>query len=176
MPAIRRRTLIRSAQAVATVSIMLTAFRYPIINDVATDLDDPPTFRRASGIPQLPEAFKASIRKAYPDLTTLRLTDVPLADATAAAGRAAARMPRWEVKVADAERLEGVATTRLLRFRDDFTFRFRAHGSGGTAVDGRSRSRLGQGDFGANAVRIRAFFEVLREEAGVTGARGTARL
>jgi hypothetical protein len=172
---VRRRTLIRSAQAAAALAIMFSAFRYPVINDISSNLEDPPTFRADAGIPPLPEAFKQSIRAGYPRLTTLVLPGVGVGEATAAAARAAARMPRWEVLVSgDGGRLEGVATTRLLRFKDDFTFRFRPSADGGTAVDGRSRSRVGKGDFGANAARIAAFFEALKEEVGAGGGGGGA--
>lgn len=70
-------------------------------------------------------------------------------------------MAGWELGRTDAGvmEVEGVATTPLLRFKDDFIFRVRPGAGGGSIIDGRSRSRLGQGDLGANAARIRAFFK-----------------
>jgi uncharacterized protein (DUF1499 family) len=168
-----RRLLIRSAQASALLALfsMASGFRAPLINDVATNLADPPAFLPASGIGPLPRSFTPQIEAGYPNLKTLSLSTTPLPVAAAAAARAAARMPRWAVTVADEGRVEGVATTLLLRFKDDFTFRLRPAGAG-TLLDGRSRSRVGKGDFGANAARIAAFFALVEEEVGKGGGGG----
>ncbi len=50
--------------------------------------------------------------------------------------------------------IHGVATTRLLRFKDDVTISIARDGNE-TIVNIRSTSRVGKGDFGANARRIR---------------------
>ena len=50
-------------------------------------------------------------------------------------------------------RIEAVAETRLMRFRDDVTIRIRRSGEE-VRVDIRSASRLGRHDFGTNAARI----------------------
>jgi len=174
----RSRVLrIRALQGLALLAAltMLSGFRAPLINDVATDLADPPAFLPSAGIGPVPKAFIPQIRAGYPSLTTLPLPSTPLPAAAAAAARAAARMPRWSVTVADAERVEGVATTLLLRFKDDFTFRLRPRPGSGALIDGRSRSRVGKGDFGANAARIEAFFKLVEEEVKAGGG-GDARL
>ncbi len=54
-------------------------------------------------------------------------------------------------------RIEAIATTRLLRFKDDVVLRLRADGDG-ARLDMRSASRIGRCDLGANEKRIRAFF------------------
>jgi uncharacterized protein (DUF1499 family) len=76
--------------------------------------------------------------------------------------RVAREMPAWEITYEDAAAgiIEGVATTALFRFRDDFVIRIRPDGAG-ARVDMRSKSRDGRGDLGANAERIRAFLKVL---------------
>lgn len=135
---------------------------YPRINDIATDLDDPPDF--PIGKPRAyPRRFKAIVRQHYPDLAPLRL-DRPAGEVFAAACRLADHRERWSVTSADHEGglLQGVAVTRLLRFRDDFVVRVRGDGDG-AVVDMRSRSRIGKSDLGANAARIRAFFTDLEQ-------------
>ena len=76
---------------------------------------------------------------------------------------AAARSLGWEiVAVVPAEgRLEATATTSWFGFKDDVVVRVRAHGAG-TRVDVRSLSRIGVGDLGTNAARVRAFLARLR--------------
>jgi uncharacterized protein (DUF1499 family) len=131
----------------------------PPINDISTDLDDPPEL--ANGKPY-PESFKSVVRRHYPDLAPLALGS----DRVRVFERATeiARCTRgWRIDRADQEAgiIQGVAVTPLFRFRDDFTIRFRER-DGKTIVDMRSRSRLGRGDLGTNAKRIRGFFAALR--------------
>jgi uncharacterized protein (DUF1499 family) len=99
---------------------------------------------------------------AYPDIQPL---DLPLAP-DAAFDRCAAlarRMPGWRSVRADrgTGRIEAEAVSRLFRFVDDVTIAVAPHGAG-SRIDMRSRSRVGRGDFGANARRIRAFFAALQ--------------
>ncbi|MBI2385383.1 MAG: DUF1499 domain-containing protein [Elusimicrobia bacterium] len=140
----------------------------PRINDITTTPDDPPSFRRAALLPEnrgrdmtYPSANISRQRKAYPDLKPLGRVDPP-ESAYEAALAAARRMPRWNVIAADAAArvIEAVATTGLLRFKDDVVIEVRPNGSG-SAVHMRSKSRAGKSDFGTNAKRIRAFFEEL---------------
>lgn len=137
----------------------------PRINDITTTPDDPPSFRRAALLPEnrgrdmtYPNANISLQRKGYPDLKPLGRADAPEA-AFEAALAAARRMPRWSVLAADAAArvIEAVATTGLLRFKDDVVIEVRPNGTG-SAVHVRSKSRVGRADFGANAERIRAYF------------------
>jgi hypothetical protein len=57
--------------------------------------------------------------------------------------------------------LEGVATTAIMRFKDDFVFVCKQDSAGNTVVHGRSKSRLGSSDFGANANRIQQYFKMV---------------
>ena len=57
--------------------------------------------------------------------------------------------------------LQAEARTRLLRFVDDVTIRVRPADGERVSVDVLSRSRVGKGDFGANARRIVQFLEAL---------------
>lgn len=52
--------------------------------------------------------------------------------------------------------IEAVATTRLFKFKDDVTVTITREGAA-TVVNLRSKSRVGKGDLGTNARRIRAF-------------------
>jgi len=52
-------------------------------------------------------------------------------------------------------------TSKIFRFVDDIVVRVRPAENGGAIVDVRSKSRVGQGDIGANAARIRRFAERL---------------
>jgi uncharacterized protein (DUF1499 family) len=74
-------------------------------------------------------------------------------------------MPRWEITLSDesAGVIEGVDTTRLFHWRDDFVIRVRTTPDGYSIIDMRSKSRDGKGDFGANAKRIQTFFDKLVE-------------
>jgi uncharacterized protein (DUF1499 family) len=69
----------------------------------------------------------------------------------------------WEVSAAEpAEgRIEAVDTTRFFGFKDDVVIRLRPV-DGGTRVDVRSVSRVGVGDTGTNAARIRRLLARLR--------------
>jgi uncharacterized protein (DUF1499 family) len=56
----------------------------------------------------------------------------------------------------DSSVIEAVATTRVFKFKDDVTVTMTRQGAA-TVVNVRSKSRVGKGDLGTNARRIRAF-------------------
>ncbi len=158
---------------------------HPPIHDVATDTGDPPQFSmaprergaRANPLAIEPEAIAAQLR-AYPDLATIH-SELELEPAMRRAAEVAGGLGwriyaahqasgclRWDVDVAsgrwrgpfEAKRglIEASATSFWFGFVDDVAIRFTATGAG-TAIDLRSVSRVGRGDLGANARRIRAF-------------------
>ncbi len=141
-----------------------------MIHDISTDLGDPPAFEAIlplRGNAPNPASYDgaataAEQRRTYPDLAPLYVTQ-PLGQALTAAG-AAGRAMGWEIVAMDEARgrLEAVATTRLLRFKDDIVVRLRSEGAD-TRIDVRSKSRVGRSDLGANARRIRHFFTALRQ-------------
>jgi uncharacterized protein (DUF1499 family) len=129
----------------------------PSINDITTDPADPPAFAD----PKLAypgASFASQQRAGYPDLAPLALAEPP--DAAYRAALTAARSLGWEIVREDpaAGVFEATATSAVFRFVDDIVVRVRPE-SGGARVDVRSKSRVGQGDLGANAKRIRAFKE-----------------
>jgi uncharacterized protein (DUF1499 family) len=158
---------------VVTVAFFAIASRggkFPRINDITTDTTNPPQFVAASSIDanrgrdmKYPGAtFAEQQRAGYPDLAPLQLPGPP--DEVFKRVEAAARqMPTWQITRSDpaAHALEGVDTTRLFQFQDDFVIEVRPQDSG-SVVQMRSKSRDGKGDIGANAARIKAFFAKLR--------------
>lgn len=86
--------------------------------------------------------------------------------------RAAGRMPRWTMVSSRREQgdIRAEAKTMVWRFVDDVVIRVTEEG-GRTAVNVRSASRVGRGDFGQNARNIRAFFlELDRQLATGSGS------
>jgi uncharacterized protein (DUF1499 family) len=69
----------------------------------------------------------------------------------------------WEIVAADsaAGRIEATATSAWFGFKDDVVVRITPEGDG-SRVDVRSVSRVGKGDVGANAARIRDYLERLK--------------
>jgi len=140
----------------------------PIMNDVTTDLEDPPAFARevaaapgAAAQDPRPD-FTELQRIAYPDIQPLASSEAP-AQSFQRALEVAREMSNWEVTDADTGQrlIYAVATSRIFGFRDDIVIRVRAQGEG-SRIDLRSRSRLGRGDMGANAARIRTYQERFR--------------
>lgn len=151
---------------------LLQARASPRINDVTTDAVRPPPLvvtlqmrKGAANPPAYPGEAAATLqRAAYPDIGPI-LLPLPPAEAFQRVDRVAVALG-WEVVArAPAEgRLEAVDTTAWFGLQDDIVVRIRAEGTTGSRVDIRSKSRLGESDFGANAQRIRAFSERLRTE------------
>jgi len=144
---------------------MATTSKVPPIHDISTDLSDRIEFT--------PEVVAASPNKdaqgpdrdlvdemqksGYPDVAPIQLA-LPPDQAFAKAKAVAEAMPGWQVTNADLEtgRIEATATSRIFHFVDDIVIRVRPD-AGGSRIDLRSRSRVGQSDLGANATRIRAY-------------------
>ncbi len=169
------------------LAALVKAGDYPLINDVTTDLTDPPQFviagpKRPPGAHDAvyPEEFAALQKESYPDLRTLRV-DRPPEEVLELSRKAMQRLRmviQGEVPFGtggqNRGQLEAVDRTLVLGFYDDVVVRVRGV-RGGSAVDIRSASRFGESDFGANAERVRALRAeiVARIEASVpTNARG----
>ena len=144
----------------------------PPINDISTDVTDPPRFEAIvplrAGAPNPPEyggeAFAVQQSRAYPDLQPIGL-EMP-ASAAFERALATARGQGWTIVASDAPsgRIEATDTTFWFGFTDDIVIRVREAGAG-ARVDVRSKSRVGRGDLGANARRIRTFANALRANA-----------
>jgi uncharacterized protein (DUF1499 family) len=142
----------------------------PRINDITTDTENPPQFVHAGTLPEnagrdmaYPGPSFAEQQKAgYSDLGPVTLA-MPLDEAFKRVAAAARSMPTWVItrEDASAHALEGYDTTWLFHFRDDFVIEVRPAPNGQSVVQMRSKSRDGKGDVGANAARIKAFFQRL---------------
>jgi uncharacterized protein (DUF1499 family) len=136
----------------------------PLMNDITTDLEDPPQFDAV--IPLRPQGSNpvayggaetaASQRTVHPEVQPLR-SSLPPAQAFEQALRVAQDMG-WDVVAQNASTgiVEAVDTTPFFRFKDDIVIRVRPDGQG-SRVDLRSHSRVGISDLGKNAARIMAF-------------------
>lgn len=143
----------------------------PPIHDISTDLDDPPAFvalrdeREAAPnrVEHPGEATARQQRDAYPDVVPLRLAADR--EEVFAAAESLARDLGWRIAEADPVegRIEAVDRTLWFGFRDDVVIRITDSDEGGTRIDVRSASRVGKGDIGTNARRIRSFLTRLQE-------------
>lgn len=159
-----RGALLGAAALAVIVLAAGSAGDLPRINDITTNPDDPPLFTHAAQLAgnegrdlAYPGAsFADQQRAGYPDLASLRLAAAP-PDVFPRA-LAAAQALGWEITYQDADAgvFEATQTSRIFRFVDDICVRLRPDGDV-TVVDVRSKSRVGRGDMGANAKRIRDF-------------------
>ena len=124
---------------------IVAAFIWPTINDVTT-----------GATPEYPDLHPQRFQQAYE-----RVFDGALATA---------RDLGWEVTGADPAQgeIRAVATTRVFRFKDDVTLTVARAGDAVT-VGMRSHSRIGKGDLGANARRIRLFQAELAKRMAAPG-------
>lgn len=140
----------------------------PPIHDITTDTANPPPFEQlaqareaAPNAVKYPgEAFARQQRKAYPDIQPLTL-ELPLSQAHDIA-EAAVRDLGWEIAHSSRTRIEATDTTTWFGFKDDVSIRL-SETAEGARIDVRSASRMGRGDVGANAARIRAYFESIEQ-------------
>jgi uncharacterized protein (DUF1499 family) len=101
----------------------------------------------------------------YPDLQPQVFA--PSRDQVFDAASAVARAEGWDVTQEDRTTgvIQAVATTPLMRFKDDVTITVTPEG-GRTKVVVRSHSRIGKGDLGTNARRIKRFQDELARKVG----------
>ena len=165
-----RAGVVAVAVTVLFVTLAVRRRGTPMINDFTTDPSDPPVFRHAASLgPNVgrdlgyPPTFAAIQHECCTDLQPVRLTVAP--DVAFTRARAAAQtMSSWTITEADPATgmIEAVDTTRLFGFQDDIAIRVRPDADGkASRVDVRSKSRVGKGDQGANAARIRAYVAAL---------------
>lgn len=152
--------------------LSVQALRLPVLNDISTNIDDPPAFSRSQVVydaregytpPGIERALRERQRLAYPQVKTVLLDNEPT-EAFQLVQRAVKTL-KWRVieEIPPDERrgigrIEAIDETLLMRFRDDITIRLRWTGSQ-TRIDIRSASRLGRHDFGTNARRILRLIE-----------------
>lgn len=151
--------------------VAASAYDRPVINDISTDLVDPPLFssspkaiaaRRGAMHELTSSATRQAQTKGYPDVQPV---DIDLGPAETYAGALKlVKARRWTVIEAQPPaapqqigHIDAVARTLLMGFADDVTIRIAPSAPGRSRVDIRSASRVGLGDLGVNAARIEAF-------------------
>src|SRR5437660_3474136 len=147
-----------AATAYLPYSVHEHARSAPRINDITTDTETPPQFTKhlSYGGPQVAEQQ----RRAYPDIVPAVLAAGP--EVAFARALDAARAMGWEIVDAQPKegRIEATATTFWFGFKDDVVVRITPL-SAGSRIDVRSKSRVGRGDTGTNAQRVRAYLKRL---------------
>lgn len=152
------------------ISLYTDSGEAPIIHDISTDTTRPPEYQavlqlRDSGDNALDwqSAEAETQREAYPDLAPIQ-TSLSLQQARTRALQVAADLG-WEIVDSDSRPgyIEAVDTTFWFGFKDDIVIRIEASANG-SSIDLRSASRVGSGDMGANAKRIRAFITTFNQQ------------
>jgi uncharacterized protein (DUF1499 family) len=158
------------AVMVPQAATAMRAMRAPPIHDISTDTVNPPPLvallaeRTAAHALNPPDyvATTAVLQKTFfPDIAP-KVLKLPPHDAFERV-LAAAMAQGWRIvaNVPEEGRIEAIATTFWIGFSDDVVFRLTAAGPDATRVDMRSLSRVGRGDTGTNAARVRAFLAAL---------------
>jgi uncharacterized protein (DUF1499 family) len=156
---------------IATGSIAALAWkasRVPAIHDVTTDTMQPPPFLavlplREGALNPVeyggPEVASKQ-KQAFPDIVPLTLD---LRRRAFDRALAAARAMGWDLVASDPAggRIEATDTTFWFGFKDDVVIRVTPQPNG-SRVDVRSLSRVGGGDIGANAARVRKYLAALK--------------
>jgi uncharacterized protein (DUF1499 family) len=165
---IRKWALCTLPGSLALLSLTMSGGNYPQIHDITTDPNDPPRFVeaeavRGAGANSLaikPDAIEQQ-KLAYADLDSIE-TQLNIDDAFDKALITAEAMD-WEIYNTDLDVgiIEAVDTTKIMGFKDDIVIRVRGNAKG-AYIDLRSVSRVGRGDIGANAKRIRAYQEAFK--------------
>ncbi len=147
----------------------------PPVNDITTDTANPPAFEAVMPLRQAAHAepvtyspdFPAMQKQAYPDIEPQHV-NAPVDRAFSIALDAARKMG-WTIVAADGERgrIEATDTTLWYGFTDDIVVRVSADGDG-SRIDVRSKSRIGRGDFGTNARRVRAYLAAVKSVIGAS--------
>ena len=159
----------------------------PPINDVTTDVANPPRFvalakpraDTTSSAAYPGQRFAAEQLKAYPDLRTF-VIDRSAQEAFELVEDAVRKL-KWRIAVSDPPAvrplkggtIEATDNTLVVGFTDDIVIR--VEGSvNRSRIDVRSASRHGQHDLGQNATRVRRFLAELQGRIDSTSAGGVA--
>jgi uncharacterized protein (DUF1499 family) len=156
----------------------LKAYRLPWIYDITTDPIDPPRYEALAKVrprdanPVIYAGLSAAEqqRAAYPEIEPLDADATPQ-DAYQAA-LAVVTKRKWRIVEQRAPgpgrregRIEAVARSTIMGFRDDVVVRVRGDATG-TRIDARSSSRYGSFDFGSNADRVRSLIDDIDDAIG----------
>ena len=158
-----KRLLITVPGTALMMSLTMGSGSAPRIHDITTDTQEPPVFvaaqkergDEANTLDIKPDFIEQQL-VAYPDLQTI--TSSASIDEAFSRAVAIATDLGWDIYLQDRDRgiIEAVDTTAIMAFKDDIVIRVTGDAQG-ARIDLRSVSRVGLGDLGANANRIRAF-------------------
>jgi uncharacterized protein (DUF1499 family) len=161
-------TIVCLAIAIPLIVTTVRSAKYPAINDITTDFDNPPEFVFAQKLQpdsardmKYDKASNADKQQAgYGLIGPIKERLEPSA-AFERVREVAQAVPTWKITYTDTTKntLEAVSTSRLFHFQDDIVIQIRPTPDGESLIEMRSKSRDGKGDLGVNAKRIRRFFD-----------------
>jgi uncharacterized protein (DUF1499 family) len=158
--------------------------RLPPIHDITTDSIDPPKFETLARL-RVGDGTNTAVyaglysaeqqRQTWPEIETVSL-DVPAARAYEIALQLITKR-KWRIVDARAPqppklegKIEAVARTLIMGFREDVAIRVLPDGNGASRVDIRSSSRYFESDLGSNAARVIKLIDDINAAAEVTPA------
>ncbi len=157
--------------------LAVQSLRLPVLNDISTDIADPPQFslskrateaRNGRNPRARATAERQQQRAAYPGVQPI-LLELEGDDAYQLILKAVHALG-WKIIDQSAPggraglgHIDAVARTLVMGFPDDITIRVQPL-AGQTKIDVRSVSRFGRNDFGVNARRIERFAEELQTQ------------
>lgn len=139
--------------------------RTPPLNDISTDTLNPPQFNavastrpEGSNTLEYPANGSQLQKQMFPDIAPIS-TELSKNEAFSRA-LSIAENRGWEIVSAESSTgiIEAVSSTFFFSFEDDVVIRI-TEKSSGSIVDIRSHSRVGRGDRGKNAERVRDFID-----------------
>jgi uncharacterized protein (DUF1499 family) len=138
--------------------------RAPPLNDISTSTIDPPIYSavisirpEGSNTLEYPTNGPELQAQLFPDIAPIQ-TELKPAAAFEQAVHVADSLG-WNIVYQNTENgmIEAIASTVFFGLKDDVVIRIRATDSNSSIVDIRSHSRIGRGDQGKNAERVRLF-------------------
>jgi uncharacterized protein (DUF1499 family) len=177
-PGLSRHSLTGMLAALGFISVIgywiNKGTKVPLIHDITTNLDSPPAFQTLKlrgdnlvGLKGGMSEWRALHARAYADIKPVSMTK-SAAEAVGIAKRLV-EARGWAIASVGADRIEATATGSPFKFKDDVVIVATPEADGATTrVDMRSVSRVGIGDLGVNAERIRAFLADLKAADGRT--------
>jgi uncharacterized protein (DUF1499 family) len=147
--------------------------KYPLMNDISTNLENPPAFFAQNLVAQrdftYPDKFREMQKEWFPNVQPL-LWEKSVEESYEKAKILAKDVFQWEIveesiSLPGEKKFHAVATTQV-GFKDDIVVvvsLVSAIGPEPTRIDVRSKSRLGKSDFGTNAKRVSDFLAKLKE-------------
>jgi uncharacterized protein (DUF1499 family) len=173
-------TIICLAIAIPLIVTIVRSSKYPAINDITTDFDNPPEFVFAQKLQPDPNRDMKHHHATYADRQQAGYGPIgPIKERLEPSAEfervreVAQKLPTWKITYTDTTKntLEAVSTSQLFHFQDDVVIQIRPTPDGESLVEMRSKSRDGKGDFGVNARRIRRFFDRIAMSRGKVEAQ-----